>query len=59
MPNAQDGAAFEARAENLDGVFLSVRYAVPAMRRAGGGSIIIMSSIAGLRGRQVWPAIAP
>ena len=25
-------------------------YAVPAMRRAGGGSIIIMSSVAGLRG---------
>src|SRR5580700_1485060 len=37
-------------AVNLDGVFLSVKYAVPAMRRAGGGSIIMMSSIAGLRG---------
>src|SRR6516225_1509581 len=37
-------------AVNLDGVFLSVKYAVPAMRRAGGGSIIIMSSVAGLRG---------
>jgi NAD(P)-dependent dehydrogenase (short-subunit alcohol dehydrogenase family) len=36
-------------AVNLDGVFLSVKYAVPAMRRAG-GSIIIMSSVAGLRG---------
>src|SRR6201994_1554183 len=35
---------------NLDGVFLSVKYAVPAVRRAGGGSIIIMSSVAGLRG---------
>ncbi len=35
---------------NLDGVFLSVKYAVPAMRRAGGGSIIITSSAAGLRG---------
>src|SRR5215471_18749632 len=35
---------------NLDGVFLSVKYAVPAMRRAGGGSIIITSSVAGLRG---------
>ena len=30
--------------------FLSVKYAVPAMRRAGGGSIIITSSTAGLRG---------
>lgn len=35
---------------NLDGVFLSVKYCIPAMRRAGGGSIIMMSSIAGLRG---------
>ena len=37
-------------AVNLDGVFLSVKYTVPAMRRTGGGSIIIMSSVAGLRG---------
>jgi NAD(P)-dependent dehydrogenase (short-subunit alcohol dehydrogenase family) len=37
-------------AVNLDGVFLSVKYAVPAMRRSGGGSIVIMSSVAGLRG---------
>src|SRR5262245_65058752 len=37
-------------AVNLDGLFLSVKYAVPAMRRAGGGSIIITSSVAGLRG---------
>ena len=36
---------------NLDGVFLSVKYGIPAMRRGGkGGSIIMMSSIAGLRG---------
>jgi NAD(P)-dependent dehydrogenase (short-subunit alcohol dehydrogenase family) len=28
-------------AVNLDAVFLSVKYAVPAKRRAGGGSIII------------------
>jgi NAD(P)-dependent dehydrogenase (short-subunit alcohol dehydrogenase family) len=37
-------------AVNLDGVFLSVKYAVPAMRRAGGGSIVIMSSVAGISG---------
>src|ERR1700746_1358151 len=37
-------------AVHLDGVCLSVKYAVPAMRRAGGGSIIITSSTAGLRG---------
>ena len=38
---------------NLDGVFLSVKYCIPAMRRSGGGSIIMMSSIAGLRGSPV------
>src|SRR5271155_1888811 len=37
-------------AVNLDGVFLSVKYCLPAMRRSGGGSIIMTSSIAGLRG---------
>src|SRR5215467_9193898 len=45
-------------AVNLDGVFLSVKHAVPAMRHAGGGSIIIMSSVAGLRGSAVWRATA-
>ena len=36
---------------NLDGVFLSVKHGLPAMRRSGGGgSIIMMSSLAGLRG---------
>jgi NAD(P)-dependent dehydrogenase (short-subunit alcohol dehydrogenase family) len=37
-------------AVNLDGAFLAVKYCVPAMRRSGGGSIIMMSSIAGMRG---------
>jgi NAD(P)-dependent dehydrogenase (short-subunit alcohol dehydrogenase family) len=37
-------------AVNLDGVFLSVKYEVPAMRRAGGGSIVITAFVAGLRG---------
>ncbi len=35
---------------NVDGVFLSVKYTIPAMRRAGGGSIVMLSSVAGLRG---------
>src|SRR5258708_4586589 len=37
-------------AVNIEGVFLSVKHAIPAMRRGGGGSIVIMSSVAGLRG---------
>jgi NAD(P)-dependent dehydrogenase (short-subunit alcohol dehydrogenase family) len=38
-------------AVNLDGVFLSVKHAIPAMRRSGGGgSAVLMSSVAGLRG---------
>lgn len=35
---------------NLDGVFLGTKHAIPAMRRAGSGSIVIISSVAGLRG---------
>jgi NAD(P)-dependent dehydrogenase (short-subunit alcohol dehydrogenase family) len=35
---------------NLDGVFLSVKYGLPLMRKTGGGSIVMMSSLAGLRG---------
>jgi len=38
------------QAINLDGVFLSIKHAIPALRRQGGGSIVLMSSIAGLRG---------
>ena len=38
-------------AVNLDGVFLSAKHGVPAIRRSGrGGSVILMSSVAGLRG---------
>ena len=40
----------QQQAINLDGVFLAVKHAIPPMRRAGGGSIILMSSVAGLRG---------
>jgi NAD(P)-dependent dehydrogenase (short-subunit alcohol dehydrogenase family) len=37
-------------AVNVDGVFLTVKYGIPAMRRSGGGAVIMMSSVAGLRG---------
>ena len=36
---------------NAKGVFLGVKLAVPAMKRAGGGSIVNISSIAGILGR--------
>ena len=36
---------------NVKGVFLGTRKALPALRRAGGGSIINVSSIAGILGR--------
>ena len=43
-------------AVNLRGVFLGLKYAMPALRARGGGSIVVTSSIAGLRGRARMPA---
>ncbi|MFT3665432.1 SDR family NAD(P)-dependent oxidoreductase [Piscinibacter sp.] len=37
-------------AVNLRGVFLSLKHAMPVMQKQGGGSIVITSSIAGLKG---------
>ena len=38
-------------AVNIDGVFLTAKYCVPAMRKGGrGGSLVMISSVAGLRG---------
>ena len=35
---------------NIDGVFLGTKHAIPAMAESGGGSIVITSSVEGLRG---------
>jgi len=35
---------------NLDGVFLGTKHALPLMRASGGGSIVNISSLAGLKG---------
>ncbi len=54
MGNAIDMSLKDWRRQmaiNVDGVFLSIKYCIPAMRRAGnGGSIVMLSSVAGLRG---------
>jgi 3alpha(or 20beta)-hydroxysteroid dehydrogenase len=38
----------QVMAVNVRGVFLGTKHAIPAMRRAGGGSIVNVSSIAGI-----------
>ena len=43
-------------AVNAEGVFLGCKHAIPAMRASGGGSIVNISSLAGLRGTPVYAA---
>ena len=38
------------QAVNVEGVFLGVKHALPLLRESGGGAIINLSSVAGLRG---------
>ena len=40
----------QVMAVNVDGVFLAVKHALPLMRKGSGGSIVIISSSAGLKG---------
>ena len=46
----------QVHAVNLDGVFLGCKHVLPHLREAGGGSIINLSSIAGLIGDPALPA---
>lgn len=46
----------QVMAVNLTGVFLSMKYEIPAMLASGGGAIVNMSSIAGQVGGQVGAA---
>jgi NAD(P)-dependent dehydrogenase (short-subunit alcohol dehydrogenase family) len=43
-------------AVNVDGTFLGMKHAIPRIARSGGGSVINMSSIAGLKGMAGWTA---
>jgi NAD(P)-dependent dehydrogenase (short-subunit alcohol dehydrogenase family) len=47
----------EVMAVNLKGAMLASRYAIPAMIKAGGGSIVNISSIEGMRAN-IWPNAA-
>lgn len=51
VPDPMDTAAWQRIMEvNATGVFLGTKYAIPAMRQAGGGAIVNISSIMGFVG---------
>jgi len=41
---------------DLKGVFLSAKFAIPEMRKSGGGAVVCISSVGGLRGNWGGPA---
>jgi NAD(P)-dependent dehydrogenase (short-subunit alcohol dehydrogenase family) len=52
-----DEARFDqVMAVNVKGPFLGLKAAIPAMQKRGGGSVVITSSVAGIRGA---PGVAP
>jgi NAD(P)-dependent dehydrogenase (short-subunit alcohol dehydrogenase family) len=60
VPAPIEQASFEhwrrTMAVNADGTFLGCKHGVEALRRAGGGSIVNLSSMLGLRGGSAFPA---
>jgi NAD(P)-dependent dehydrogenase (short-subunit alcohol dehydrogenase family) len=55
IEDASDDLWDRVVAVNLTGVYWPTRYAIPALRRAGGGVILSLASIAGIQG---WPGSA-
>jgi NAD(P)-dependent dehydrogenase (short-subunit alcohol dehydrogenase family) len=51
IPDTSEADWDEIMLTNLKGTFLGLKYGIPAMKRAGGGSIINVSSIAGVVGQ--------
>jgi len=51
FPSAGVGAGGTVVDLDLKGVFLSCKYAIPEMRRAGGGAIVTVASIGGMQGK--------
>ncbi len=51
LGEVEDAIFDEAFAINVRGVWLSIKHAIPAMRRRGGGAIVAMSSTMGLVGQ--------
>jgi len=53
-PDIMSTSAYDQLMEvNAKGVFLGMKYAIPAMQQAGGGSIVNISSISGIAGQAV------
>src|SRR5947208_11480175 len=51
-PDTESSAAWDTLMDvNAKGVFLGMKHAVPAMRQAGGGAIVNISSISGFAGQ--------